>query len=68
MRKLSRSQAGRCENSTGKRCRCRCGGASHGKARASADDLAQLPDDDPHYVARPARQLTIYDVLGEAAA
>ncbi len=34
-RTLSNAQAARCENATGPRCKCRCGGALHGKGHQS---------------------------------
>lgn len=36
-----------CEYAEGPRCRCRCGGALHGAARARP---YELPEDDPHFV------------------
>jgi hypothetical protein len=44
---LSQSQARRCEEAKGGRCRCRCGGVLHGRQLAL---LGLLPDDDPHYI------------------
>ncbi len=50
MRRLSARQAVTCENATGKRCKCRCGGLLHGRGRvADAEEAAQLPQADPHY-------------------
>jgi hypothetical protein len=46
MRPLTDRQANACEHAKSKRCRCRCGGALHGKARVG--DRSQLPADDPH--------------------
>ncbi len=46
MNALSERQALACETAKNPRCRCRCGGALHGKGRA----LEYLPDDDPHFV------------------
>lgn len=51
MRALHSEQASACENATGGRCRCRCGGALHGAARGIP--LDQLPADDPHYTPPP---------------
>ena len=48
MRQLSQTQANRCENATTPRCRCRCGGAFHGAARVTKDELGLLARDDPH--------------------
>jgi hypothetical protein len=53
---LSERQARRCEEAKGGRCRCRCGGAMHGAARADRYGEAEtprewfesLPDSDPH--------------------
>lgn len=53
---LSDKQAQSCENAAGKVCRCRCGGALHGRrgggtnASGSIDRtyFEGLPDDDPH--------------------
>jgi len=66
LRKLSESQARRCENACTPRCRCRCGGALHGAGRLTADAprelFEQLPADDPHKIrerkpgAKPARR------------
>jgi len=54
MKRLTEGQARRCENAEHPRCRCRCGGALHGKGRLSADAprelFEQLPDDDPHKI------------------
>ncbi len=45
LRRLSERQSDRCENARKPTCRCRCGGAMHGKARGSVWDL---PLGDPH--------------------
>lgn len=56
MKALNESQARRCEEAKGGRCRCRCGGAMHGASRAKlAGDTPRtwfeaLPEDDPHKV------------------
>jgi hypothetical protein len=57
LRRLSESQARRCEEACDKRCRCRCGGALHGAKRARKfagttprEWFEQLPEDDPHKV------------------
>jgi hypothetical protein len=50
MRPLSARQATACENATGNRCRCRCGGLLHGARRfTSAEDVGAIRRDDPHY-------------------
>jgi hypothetical protein len=54
-RALTDRQATQCEYATTSRCRCRCGGASHGAARLSW--RAALPADDPHY--RPDPELPL---------
>lgn len=54
MRKLSESQAKRCEDAALPRCRCRCGGVAHGAKRAGGETtkefLQGLPEDDPHAI------------------
>lgn len=45
-RRISYYQANRCENAEHPRCRCRCGGALHGRGRGDPQDL---PYDDPHH-------------------
>ena len=54
MRSLSERQAKQCENAKTPRCRCRCGGAFHGKGRLRMDaprtDYEALDADDPHHV------------------
>jgi len=51
MKSLSMRSALRCETATGKRCRCRCGGALHGSLRAKTEaEIEALPADDPHHV------------------
>jgi hypothetical protein len=53
MKRLSMRSAIRCETATTGRCRCRCGGLLHGKARgADAEFFEMLPDDDPHRARR----------------
>lgn len=55
-RPLSFRQAQTCETAREPKCVCRCGGALHGAARASMDQLElrgfyeQLHDDDPHRI------------------
>jgi hypothetical protein len=55
-RALSLRQAQNCENAIGEVCRCRCGGALHGIARAGKDKpperefFTTLPEGDPHYL------------------
>jgi hypothetical protein len=58
MRRLSVSQAARCEQATGPKCKCRCGGAQHGASRQAEQQgvtleqfLMALPEDDPHKIA-----------------
>lgn len=46
-RRLSTKAATACENATGGRCRCRCGGRLHGARRTR--NVQTLPTDDPHY-------------------
>lgn len=49
-------QAVQCEEATGRRCRCRCGGALHGADRLSEDQSPRdLPTEDPHH-AEPSRR------------
>jgi len=51
MNNLSCRQAARCENACTPRCKCRCGGVFHGRARSNEDVFFEsLPADDPHYV------------------
>jgi hypothetical protein len=61
-KRLSESQARRCEEARTARCRCRCGGLMHGAKRIPADAprgaYEALPPDDPHQVA-PERQRRI---------
>ena len=50
MKRLGLSAARRCETAEHKKCRCRCGGLLHGKARGKdAEFFMGLPEDDPHY-------------------
>lgn len=49
MRALSFTQASSCEYAATKRCRCRCRGALHGRARCNPFDLDRR---DPHACAR----------------
>ena len=68
-RALSASQANTCENAKTPpaRCRCRCGGALHGAARAVGDELEKLPADDPHAVKPPsALELRRRAIAGDA--
>jgi hypothetical protein len=51
LRRLSREQAARCEHSPRRQCRCRCGGACHGRARA-LDDVGPLDVHAPAFYAR----------------
>jgi len=65
VRQLSARQAAACETATSKRCKCRCGGAYHGAARVTEDELGLLATDDPHRAGAPAPvQLTISEVDG----
>jgi hypothetical protein len=54
VRALSERQARQCESAKGGRCRCRCQGAFHGKARIAEDEprsaFELLSDDDPHRI------------------
>lgn len=60
MRALSRRQAQRCEDATMPRCKCRCGGAKHGKKRGEVDEAGVLVPDDPHFPrAEMERQLRL---------
>jgi len=60
VRQLSARQAAACENATTPRCKCRCGGAAHGAARVTIDELGLLAADDPHRAGAPAPvQLTL---------
>ena len=54
MRALSVRQACRCETAKTKTCKCRCGGAAHGRytdGKLDCEYFALLPADDPHYIA-----------------
>lgn len=57
MRALSEAQARKCENAVHPRCKCRCGGKSHGAGRIAPDapvaEYRALPDDDPHKLPPP---------------
>jgi hypothetical protein len=49
MKQLSLRAAQRCETAKTARCRCRCGGLLHGRARGEDPEFfAALPDGDPH--------------------
>ena len=54
MRALSLRAASRCETAQHSTCRCRCGGALHGKKRAGEEPergfFETLAEDDPHHV------------------
>jgi len=55
MKRLTESQARRCEEACNPRCRCRCGGALHGANRAKQPNaprqwFEQLEETDPHKV------------------
>jgi len=51
MKQLSERQANSCEAATHKRCRCRCGGALHGRnAGQGRAFFESLPKDDPHHL------------------
>lgn len=63
MRRLSVSQAARCEQATGPKCKCRCGGAYHGASRQAEQQgvtleqfLMALPEDDPHKISQRERK------------
>jgi hypothetical protein len=50
MKRLSMRAAMRCETAETGRCRCRCGGLLHGKARGEDQTFFQdLPLEDPHH-------------------
>lgn len=50
MKRLGLSAATRCETAKGGKCKCRCGGLLHGKARGEDPEFfAGLPKDDPHF-------------------
>ena len=54
MKRLSARQALNCEQAKNKRCRCRCGGVLHGKARiAVLEEASQLPEEDAHHANPP---------------
>lgn len=54
MRRLTAAQALECETADGGRCRCRCLGLYHGRDSVhTAEELAGLPDNDPHQVVPP---------------
>jgi len=55
-RALSLRAASECETAVGKTCKCRCGGAYHGAARAK--DVRTLPLDDPHSPSTPCPACT----------
>lgn len=61
-RRLSWTQAYRCETAAGPRarCSCRCGAAGHGQRRAVVPrDLTELPAGDPHRVLGVQLELTL---------
>jgi hypothetical protein len=56
MKRLSMRAARRCELAQNGRCRCRCGGLLHGKARGEDTEFFKgLSGDDPHH-ALPKRE------------
>jgi len=68
---ITARQAATCESATSPayRCRCRCGGALHGAARVTPDELEQLGEDDPHRVegtAPSALELRRRAIAGDA--
>ncbi len=68
IRSLSARQAAKCETASHPRCKCRCGGLLHSAARIhSADELAWLPDDDPHYVKAIEHPAQLAFELGDAS-
>lgn len=61
-RALSFRSAQNCENAKHPQCKCRCGGAAHGKARIT--DTRELPLDDPHSPSRECEICKGRGVLG----
>jgi hypothetical protein len=73
MRTLTARQAAKCEEASGRRCRCRCGGALHGARRTPFSDpgadvdldldtidyLRTLPEEDPHHITERPRKLAL---------
>lgn len=58
MKQLSERQANACEQATHARCRCRCGGAFHGrKLGAGRAFFESLPKDDPHHLETPLEKI-----------
>lgn len=59
MKKLSMSQANRCENAAHSRCRCRCKGELHGAGRGHTENFFRLLNsDDPHHAVPKAMSLS----------
>ena len=62
-RALSKTEIKRCEEATQPVCHCRCGGLKHGAKRvpqsAGFGGFAELPMDDPHYIAPISKRETI---------
>lgn len=60
-RSLSYAQAARCETAREPVCKCRCGGALHGRGRAAPDVptveyFEGLPAEDPHHLTSAAER------------
>lgn len=65
MRALSFRQAVTCEAAVGHRCKCRCHGSMHGKARSMlAEFFEQLPEEDGHRIPEKSRQLPLPRPVG----
>lgn len=74
LRPLSSAQASNCENAREPVCKCRCGGALHGAARApigSAQDdplfYESLPETDPHHLPSDAERKELKRLRGMVA-
>ena len=69
MKALTFRQAVTCEQATGHRCKCRCYGASHGKARSKLPEFFEkLPEGDGHRIPERSRQLPLPAPVGQEAA
>lgn len=65
-RPLTQREADRCENARTPVCRCRCGGAFHGKGRVPDGDFSKLPPEDPHYRPPKVRKKSFSELIAEA--